>query len=61
MFTGIVEEVGALRAVSRSGPSARLCVRAAKVLEGTQIGDSIAVNGVCLTARPLAACGRATR
>ena len=49
MFTGIVEEVGALRAVSRSGPSARLCVRAAKVLEGTQIGDSIAVNGVCLT------------
>ena len=53
MFTGIVEEVGALRAVSRSGPSARLCVRAAKVLEGTQIGDSIAVNGVCLTVTEL--------
>ena len=53
MFTGIVEEVGALRAVSRSGPSARLCIRAAKVLEGTQIGDSIAVNGGCLTVTEL--------
>ena len=49
MFTGIVEEVGNLKEIRRSGPSAQLCVRASRVLEGTHIGDSIAVNGVCLT------------
>lgn len=49
MFTGIVEEVGSLQAIRRSGPSAQLCVGASRVLEGTRIGDSIAVNGVCLT------------
>lgn len=45
MFTGIVEEVGT---VSSTGGN-RLVVRAIKVLEGTELGDSIAVNGVCLT------------
>lgn len=45
MFTGIIEEVGtALRM-----ESGRICIRAKKVLEGTRTGDSIAVNGVCLT------------
>lgn len=49
MFTGIVEEMGALRS-SRAGPDgARLEFSAGRVLEGTVIGDSIAVNGCCLT------------
>jgi riboflavin synthase len=51
MFTGIVEEVGTVKAV---GPTT-LTVAAAKVLEGTQPGDSMAVNGVCLTATVLSA------
>ncbi len=51
MFTGLVEEVGALlERRSASGGGATLKVRAAKVLEGLKLGDSIAVNGVCLTA-----------
>ncbi len=45
MFTGIIEEVGT---IERTG--ARIAVRCKKVLEGIQRGDSIAVNGVCLTA-----------
>ena len=45
MFTGIVEEVGK---IANSAPG-RLTVRASRVLEGTRTGDSIAVNGVCLT------------
>jgi riboflavin synthase len=45
MFTGIVEEIGIVKEASRD----RLDFEAHKVLEGTKIGDSIAVNGVCLT------------
>lgn len=45
MFTGIVEEIGIVRETSRD----RLTFEARKVLEGTKVGDSIAVNGVCLT------------
>lgn len=45
MFTGIVEEVGK---IANSVPG-RLTVKACRVLEGTKTGDSIAVNGVCLT------------
>jgi riboflavin synthase len=45
MFTGIVEEIGIVRGVSRG----RLTVEAKKALDGTKSGDSIAVNGVCLT------------
>ena len=45
MFTGIVEEIGTVRETSRD----HLAFEAHKVLEGTRIGDSIAVNGVCLT------------
>lgn len=53
MFTGIIEETGTVRTVtSRSGGTA-LCIRAEKVLEGTAVGDSIAVNGVCLTVTSL--------
>lgn len=49
MFTGIVEEVGTLLVRDDQGDSARLQVRGAKTLEGVTLGDSIAVNGVCLT------------
>lgn len=49
MFTGIIEELGTLQNVERGSQSAVLHIRCKKVLEGTQIGDSIAVNGVCLT------------
>lgn len=49
MFTGIVEEVGELLSLKRGARSFTLRVKARKVLEGTQIGDSIATNGVCLT------------
>ena len=45
MFTGIVEEVGTVRAA----PPGRLTIVAQKVLEDTKLGDSIAVNGACLT------------
>ncbi len=49
MFTGIVEEMGTIQSVVNGSKSAVLTVQADKVLEGSQIGDSIAVNGVCLT------------
>lgn len=49
MFTGIIEEQGQIRSVSLGGNSGKISVRAEKVLEGTKVGDSIAVNGVCLT------------
>ena len=53
MFTGIVEETGVIRAMSMSGHSGEISIRADKVLEGTRIGDSIAVNGICLTVTSL--------
>ncbi len=49
MFTGIIEEMGSVKSLRRSGGSARLTLSALKVLEGTALGDSICVNGVCLT------------
>ncbi len=49
MFTGIVEEIGEVRACSRSGGLARLDVKAAVTLSGSAIGASLAVNGACLT------------
>ena len=49
MFTGLVEEVGEVKDVRRRGKGALLSVKCSKVLEGTEIGDSVAVNGVCLT------------
>ena len=50
MFTGIIEELGKVRAVERRGENARIVIEAHLVTEGTKNGDSIAVNGVCLTA-----------
>ena len=49
MFTGIIEEIGVVRGIKRGSDSAQLIIEAAKVLEDSRIGDSIAVNGVCLT------------
>lgn len=53
MFTGIVEEVGRVRRVTAGGRAGELSIRCAQVLEGTKLGDSIAVNGVCLTVTAL--------
>ena len=50
MFTGIIEELGRVRSITSQGENARLVIEAQVVTEGTNHGDSIAVNGVCLTA-----------
>lgn len=50
MFTGIIEELGRVRSIERRGEGVRMTVEARVVTEGTREGDSIAVNGVCLTA-----------
>ncbi len=49
MFTGIVEEMGKITSILQGNHSAVLAIEASKVLEGSRVGDSIAVNGVCLT------------
>ncbi|MCR4794029.1 MAG: riboflavin synthase [Ruminococcus sp.] len=49
MFTGIIEEIGNVCSVKRSGSSSFIEIQAKKVLEDVHMGDSIAVNGVCLT------------
>src|SRR6185369_1781321 len=50
MFTGIIEELGSVKSIEERGENARIVIDARVVTEGTQHGDSIAVNGVCLTA-----------
>ncbi len=52
MFTGIIEEIGTVRSIRGGGSGVVLDIEASKVLEGTATGDSIAVNGVCLTVTP---------
>ena len=49
MFTGIIEEMGSVKALRREAGAARLTISASAVLGGTALGDSICVNGVCLT------------
>ncbi len=49
MFTGIIEAVGKVASIERGGSSVRLTVSAGKVAEDVQLGDSVAINGVCLT------------
>jgi riboflavin synthase len=49
MFTGIIEEKGTLLAMQRQGEAYRLTIGASKVLTDVNLGDSIAVNGICLT------------
>jgi riboflavin synthase len=53
MFTGLVEEIGVVREIGSND----LAIEAHKVLEGTKVGDSIAVNGVCLTVTSLSSQG----
>lgn len=53
MFTGIIEELGIIKKISIRGNSGEIMIHAKKVLEGTIIGDSIAVNGICLTVTSL--------
>ena len=49
MFTGIIEELGTINSISKNPASAVLTINASTVLEDVHMGDSIAVNGVCLT------------
>ncbi len=57
MFTGIIEELGRVASIERRGEGVRISVEARVVTEGTKEGDSIAVNGVCLTALDVRANG----
>ena len=50
MFTGIIEEVGEIKSIQKGAKSARLTIKGVVVTKNSHIGDSIAVNGVCLTA-----------
>ena len=50
MFTGIIEETGILLSVQGGASGSRLVIKAGRILEDIKKGDSIAVNGVCLTA-----------
>ena len=50
MFTGIIEELGRVRSIEKRDGDARIVIKAHTVTEGSRDGDSIAVNGVCLTA-----------
>ncbi|MDQ2687226.1 MAG: riboflavin synthase [Armatimonadota bacterium] len=49
MFTGLIEERGTVQAIERGEQSARFTIRANGVTDGVQLGDSITVNGACLT------------
>ena len=49
MFTGIIEEIGMIRSIRKSGHAMKLEIAAKKIIEDMHIGDSISVNGVCLT------------
>lgn len=53
MFTGIIEEIGTVSSIVSGSRSGQLVIAAKTVLEGTRLGDSIAVNGVCLTVTQL--------
>ncbi|MFL6172880.1 MAG: riboflavin synthase, partial [Marmoricola sp.] len=49
MFTGIIEELGVVTSIRKLNDAVRLSIGAAEVTDGAKPGDSIAVNGVCLT------------
>lgn len=57
MFTGIIEETGTVRSIQPTAKGIRLVVEAAAVLRGVRLGDSVAVNGCCLTAVALTGRG----
>lgn len=49
MFTGIIEEVGKIQSIRKGASSAMLSIQASDIMQDIHLGDSIAVNGVCLT------------
>jgi len=49
MFTGIIEEIGEVFQIQQGAKSLKIKIKASKVLEDVSVGDSIAVNGICLT------------
>ena len=49
MFTGIVEELGTVKKIKKGANSAVFTIRAEKILDDLKTGDSVAVNGICLT------------
>jgi len=49
LFTGIIEETGFIKKITKDGHSLKLTIQANRIMEDMQLGDSIAVNGVCLT------------
>ena len=53
MFTGLVEEIGEITRVSRKGEAMVLALSASRVMDDLKLGDSVAVNGVCLTVTSL--------
>ena len=55
MFTGIIEEIGRIRSIRKGEKSESLIVECKNILEGTMKGDSISVNGVCLTVTDMSA------
>lgn len=55
MFTGLIEEKGILQGLHLAGTSGTITIGCRKVLAGTRMGDSIAVNGICLTVTDLGA------
>jgi riboflavin synthase len=57
MFTGIVEELGTVQSLVQAGGGFHLSVRAAKVVEDLRLGDSLSVNGACLTVTRFDAAG----
>ncbi len=49
MFTGLIEEIGEIKAMKKGSNSIRLTVAASKIMDDVKLGDSIATNGICLT------------
>ena len=53
MFTGIIEELGTVKRAVKNGKTIKLTIKASKIIEDVHLGDSISVNGVCLTVTDL--------
>ncbi|MCJ7688808.1 MAG: riboflavin synthase, partial [Clostridiaceae bacterium] len=49
MFTGLIEEIGEIKSIQKGSKSARIAIKAERILDDTKIGDSVCTNGVCLT------------
>ena len=49
MFTGIIEEIGKVERIQKDTCNCKLSIKSSKILEDIHLGDSIAVNGICLT------------